>query len=691
MTSPKSLLAAATASAAQSTAVRRDERAPATRARHDRMANAVRALAMDAVEQAKSGHPGLPMGAADVATVLFTRFLKFDAADPAWPDRDRFVLSAGHGSMLIYALLYLLGYEKMTIEEIQRFRQLGSITPGHPESFVTPGIETTTGPLGQGLANAVGMAIAERHLAAQFGPELVDHRTYVLASDGDLMEGVSQEAIALAGHLKLNKLIVLFDDNTISIDGPLSLSDSVDQVKRFEAAGWAATRVDGHDPEAIAKALEKAQASDRPSLIACRTIIGFGAPSKAGTEKSHGSPLGADEIRGARERLGWSEDAFAVPAEVREMWRGAGLAGKAARQAWNERLDAQPAARRAEFERRIRGELPKDRLAAAVRSVKEKLAATPKEVATRAASETALEALTAAVPEMIGGSADLTGSNNTKPRGMTVLSAADYSGRFIHYGVREHGMAAAMNGMALHGGIMPYSGTFLVFSDYCRPAIRLAALAGERVIYVMTHDSIGLGEDGPTHQPVEHLAALRAIPNLYVFRPCDAVETVECWQLALENRRAPSVLALTRQNLPQLRLGYDETNRCAAGAYEIVPAENAAEVSLFATGSEVSVAVAAGKLLRERGVAARVVSAPCFELLRERPTAERRKIVGTAKVNVAVEAAVRQGWDEIIGSDGAFVGMTTFGASAPYKDLYKHFGITPENVAAAALSKLGKT
>ena len=691
MTSPKSLLAAASASAAQTTPVRRDERAPATRARHDRMANAIRALAMDAVEQAKSGHPGLPMGAADVATVLFTRFLKFDAAGPAWPDRDRFVLSAGHGSMLIYALLYLLGYEKMTIEEIKRFRQLDSITPGHPESFLTPGVETTTGPLGQGLANAVGMAIAERHLAAQFGPELVDHRTYVLASDGDLMEGVSQEAIALAGHLKLDKLIVLFDDNSISIDGPLSLADSVDQVKRFEAAGWAATRVDGHDPEAIANALEKAQASDRPSLIACRTIIGFGAPNKAGTEKSHGSPLGADEIRGARERLGWSEGAFTIPTEVREMWRDAGLAGKAAHRAWNDRLKAAPAARRAEFERRIRGELPSDKLAAAVRSVKEKLAATPKEVATRAASETALEALTAAVPEMIGGSADLTGSNNTKPKGMTVLSAADYSGRFIHYGVREHGMASAMNGMALHGGIIPYSGTFLVFSDYCRPAIRLAALAGERVIHVMTHDSIGLGEDGPTHQPVEHLAALRAIPNLHVFRPCDAVETLECWQLALENAQAPSVLALTRQNLPQLRLGYDETNRSAAGAYELVPAQNAAEVSLFATGSEVSVAVAACKLLHERGISARVVSVPCFELLRELPAAERRKIVGTAKVNVAVEAAVRQGWDEIIGSDGAFVGMTTFGASAPYKDLYKHFGITPENVAAAALSKLGKT
>src|SRR5262250_3141355 len=633
MTSPKSLLAAAAAPAAPSAAARRDERAPATRARHDRMANAIRALAMDAVEQAKSGHPGLPMGAADVATVLFTRFLKFDAADPAWPDRDRFVLSAGHGSMLIYALLHLLGYEKMTIEEIKRFRQLGSITPGHPESFLTPGVETTTGPLGQGLANAVGMAIAERHLAAQFGPELVDHRTYVLASDGDLMEGVSQEAIALAGHLKLNKLIVLFDDNTISIDGPLSLSDSVDQVKRFEAAGWAATRVDGHDPEAIAKALEKAQASDRPSLIACRTIIGFGAPSKAGTEKSHGSPLGADEIRGARERLGWSEDAFAIPAEVREMWRSAGSAGSAAHQAWSDRLKAAPAARRAEFERRIRGELPKDNVAAAVRSVKEKLAAAPKEVATRAASETALEALTAAVPEMMGGSADLTGSNNTRPKGMTVFSAHDYSGRFIHYGVREHGMAAAMNGMALHGGIIPYSGTFLVFSDYCRPAIRLAALMGKRVIHVMTHDSIGLGEDGPTHQPVEHLAALRAIPNLLVFRPCDAVETAECWQLALEAHDRPSILALTRQNLPQLRNRLDEDNICARGAYEIAGPDGRSDVSIFATGSEVSIAVEGAKLLAQRGVAARVVSVPCFELFLEQDAECRRAIIGDARVN----------------------------------------------------------
>jgi transketolase len=577
----------------------------------------------------------------------------------------------------------------MSIEEIKRFRQLGSITPGHPENFVTPGLETTTGPLGQGLANAVGMAIAERHLAAGFGHELVDHHTYVLASDGDLMEGISQEAIALAGHLKLNKLIVLFDDNGISIDGPLTLTDSVDQVKRFEAAGWAASRVDGHAPDEIGSAIARALASDRPSLVAFRTTIGFGAPTKAGKSSAHGSPLGADEIKGAREKLGWPEPAFVVPADVRDLWRAAGAAGKAAHAAWNDRLKAVPPARRAEFERRIRGELPIEKLTAAVHAVKATLAATPKEIATRIASEHALEALTAAVPEMVGGSADLTGSNNTKTKGMTVLSAADYGGRFIHYGVREHGMAAAMNGMALHGGIIPYSGTFLVFSDYCRPAIRLAALMGERVIHVMTHDSIGLGEDGPTHQPVEHLAALRAIPNLLVFRPCDVVETVECWQLALEHKDRPSVLALTRQNLPQLRLGHDEHNRCAAGAYEIVPAEDGRPlVSLFATGSEVAIAVEARKFLRERSVSARVVSVPSFELFRARPAEERLEAIGTARVKVAVEAAVRQGWDEIVGADGAFVGMTTFGASAPYKDLYRHFGITAEKVAEAALAKL---
>ncbi len=684
----------ATAPAAHATAqpANQPERRPATRLQHERMANAVRALAMDAVEQAKSGHPGLPMGAADIVTVLFSRFMKFDAADPAWPDRDRFVLSAGHGSMLIYALLHLLGYEKMSIKEIKRFRQLGSLTPGHPENFITPGVETTTGPLGQGFGNAVGMAIAERHLAAIFGEQIVDHHTYVLVSDGDLMEGVSQEAIALAGHLKLSKLIVLFDDNRISIDGPLTLCDSVDQVSRFEAAGWAATRVDGHDPESIAQALEQALASTAPSLIACRTIIGFGAPTKGGTEKCHGSPLGAEEIKAARDALNWPEAAFSIPDDVRDLWRSAGHAGRAARLAWSDRLQGMPAARRIELERRLRGELPGGSIGAAVRTVKEKLAAAPKETATRSASEGALEAITAAIPEMIGGSADLTGSNNTKPKGLSVLSAGDYAGRFIHYGVREHAMACAMNGMALHGGVIPYSGTFLVFSDYCRPAIRLAALMGQRVIFVMTHDSIGLGEDGPTHQPIEHLAALRAMPNLLVFRPCDAVETAECWQLALESRRSPSILALTRQNVPQLRLGREETNRCAAGAYEIVPAEKSIpEVSLFATGSEVSIAVEARKFLRERGVHARVVSVPCFELFQALPSAARREVIGTAKVKVAVEAAVRQGWDEIIGSDGGFVGMTGFGASAPGKELYQHFGITAQAVAEAALDKLNAT
>jgi transketolase len=593
--------------------------------------------------------------------------------------------------MLVYAALHLLGYPAMTIEQIKRFRQLGSITAGHPEHGHTPGIETTTGPLGQGLGNAVGMAIAERHLAAVFGKDIVDHHTYVLVSDGDLMEGISQESIALAGHLRLNKLIVLFDDNGISIDGPLSLSDSVDQVKRFEAAGWIATRIDGHDPNAIAAAIETAKTFDRPTLIACRTTIGFGAPSKAGSEKAHGSPLGADEIAAARAALGWNEPPFQIPADVLAQWRAAGQRSIAARKDWDNRLAALPAEQRAEFSRRIRGDLPREKLTGAIRAAKEKLAAAPKDVATRSASEAALEMITPALPEMIGGSADLTGSNNTKTKSTTVLSAKDYAGRFIHFGVREHGMAAAMNGMALHGGIIPYSGTFLVFSDYCRPSIRLAALMGQRVIHVMTHDSIGLGEDGPTHQPVEHLASLRAMPNLRVFRPCDAVETIECWEIALDSKTGPSVLALTRQNLPQLRLGHDERNRCAAGAYEIVPAETpVAAVSLFASGSEVSIAVEARKFLRQKGVSARVVSVPCFELFLAAPEAERLAVIGEARVKVAVEAGVRQGWDAIIGTESAFVGMSGFGASAPYKDLYKHFGITPEAVAEAALRRLGK-
>ena len=656
---------------------------------HDRMANAIRALAMDAVETAKSGHPGLPMGAADVATVLFTRFLKFDPADPRWPDRDRFVLSAGHGSMLLYAALHLLGYPDMTIEEIKRFRQLGSRTAGHPEFGHATGIETTTGPLGQGLGNSIGMALAERILAAQFGGDLIDHYTYVLASDGDLMEGISQESIALAGHLKLSKLIVLFDDNGITIDGKISLSDSTDQVARVKASGWNAVRIDGHDPEAIADAIDAARKSDRPTLIACKTQIGYGAPTKANSEKAHGSPLGADEIKGTREKLGWSHPAFEIPADILELWRKAGTRGAADRKAWSERLTKLDAATRAEFERRMSGKLAPD-YAGAVRKVKESAAAKPEEVATRKASEIALEALTEALPEMIGGSADLTPSNNTKTKGMKEIAPGDFSGRFIHYGIREHGMAAAMNGIALHGGLIPYSGTFLVFADYCRPSLRLAAIMGLRVVHVFTHDSIGVGEDGPTHQPVEHLAALRAIPNMHVFRPADLTETAECWQLALERGEGPSVLALTRQNLPALRLRFVEENVSARGAYELSPASEKAQVSIFASGSEVSLAIAAQGQLEKQGVPARVVSVPCFELFRAQPDAYRRQTIGSAPANVAVEAAIRLGWDEFIGGGGAFVGMSGFGASAPAKDVYKHFGITAEAVVAAAVSALGQ-
>jgi transketolase len=658
-----------------------------TRANHDRMANAIRALSMDAVEAAKSGHPGLPMGAADIATVLYTKFLKFDPADPAWPDRDRFVLSAGHGSMLLYSLLYLCGYPAMTIEEIKRFRQLDSKTPGHPEIFITEGVETTTGPLGQGLANAVGMALAERILAEEFGGDVVDHFTYVLASDGDLMEGISQEALALAGHLKLSKLIVFFDDNGITIDGKLSLSDSTDQVARFKASSWNASRIDGHDPAAIEKAIEAAQKSDKPTMIACRTTIGFGAPHKAGTAEAHGAALGAEEIKGAREKLGWNYPPFEIPADILGEWRKAGARSAGTRKKWKERVNALSADKRAEFERRMAGKLPAA-LAGAVRQVKENAVAKPQEIATRKASELTLESLVAAVPEMIGGSADLTGSNNTKTKAMAVIGPGQFKGRFVHWGIREHGMAAAMNGMSLHGGVIPYSGTFLVFSDYCRPSIRLAALMGRRVIHVMTHDSIGLGEDGPTHQPVEHLAALRAIPNLHLFRPADLTETAECWQLALEYTGGPSVLVLTRQNLPALRISFEETNRCALGAYELAPTKGNAQVSLFASGSEVSLCIAAKTELEKQGIAARVVSVPCLDLFLAQDESYRAAIVGEAPIKIAVEAAVRFGWDAVIGN-GAFIGMRGFGASAPYKDLYRHFGITTEAIVAAAFAALG--
>jgi transketolase len=651
------------------------------------MANAIRALAMDAVEQAKSGHPGLPMGAADVATVLFTQFLKFDAADPKWPDRDRFVLSAGHGSMLLYALLYLTGNEQMTLDQIKRFRQLGSITPGHPENFLTSGAETTTGPLGQGLANAVGMAMAEKMLAAEFGKKAVDHFTYVLASDGDLMEGISHEAIAMAGHWKLNRLVVLYDDNGISIDGPLSLADSVDQVKRFKAAGWQAEHIDGHDPAAIAAAIARAQKSGKPSMIACKTVIGYGAPHKAGTAKAHGEALGAEELKAAKEKLGIALEPFSVPADVLKSWREAGTRGAAARSEWTARMATLSNRKRAEFERRLRHERPAA-LAKAFKAHKKALLETPQNIATRKSSELAIEAIVPAMPEFLAGSADLTGSNNNKAKSAISFSAKTPKGRFVHYGIREHGMAAAMNGIALHGGFAPNGATFLVFTDYARPAMRLAALMGTSVVYVMTHDSIGLGEDGPTHQPVEHLAALRAIPNMRVFRPCDAVEVAECWELALNRLDGPTVLALTRQNLPQLRTDAN-VNRCAAGAYELFAANGgAAQVSIFATGSEVEIAAGARKLLAEKGVRARVVSVPSLELLLQQPDDARTRIIGDAPVKIAIEAAIRQGWDAVIGADGSFIGMTGFGESAPYKEVYKHFGITPEAVVNAALKRM---
>jgi transketolase len=655
--------------------------------KHQRMANAIRFLAIDAVEKAKSGHPGLPMGAADIATVLFTEFLKFDPTAPKWADRDRFVLSAGHGSMLLYSLLYLLGYEDFSLDELKNFRQLGALTAGHPEYGHGAGIETTTGPLGQGIGNAVGMAIAEKLQQARYGDGVVDHYTYVLAGDGCLMEGISQEALSLAGHLKLNKLIVIWDDNGISIDGSVSLTDSTDQPARFAASGWNTLSVDGHDPAAISAALRQAQASDRPTLIAAKTTIGFGAPNKGGTSGVHGSPLGADEIAATREALNWSYEPFEVPSDILDAWRIAGLRSRQAHKDWEKRFAELDADTRADFERRNRGDLPAG-YAAAVQDYKKQLAEDQPTMATRKASEAVLTVLNEVIPETIGGSADLTGSNNTKTPQTVPITPDDFSGRYIHWGVREHGMAAAMNGMALHGGLIPYSGGFLVFSDYCRPSLRLAALMKQRVIHVMTHDSIGLGEDGPTHQPVEHYAALRAIPNLYFFRPADVTETLECWQLALETKDAPSVLALTRQNLPAQRKIYEEANRCARGAYVLIESEEDAAVTIFASGSEVEIATAAHAALAAEGIAARVVSVPCFELFEAQSDDYKANIIGTSPVKIAVEAGIRMGWDRFIGIDGAFIGMSSFGASAPYQVLYEHFGITSDAVVAAAKGKL---
>ncbi len=666
----------------------RDERNQMTDLdKHHRMANAIRFLAADAVEAAKSGHPGLPMGAADIATVLFTQVMHYDPTRPDWPDRDRFVLSAGHGSMLLYAVHYLLGSEDFTLDQIRNFRQIGALTAGHPEFGHGAGIETTTGPLGQGLANAVGMAMSERHLRETFGADIVDHRTYVLAGDGCLMEGISQEAISLAGHLKLDHLIVIWDDNGISIDGKVSISDSTDQIARFQASGWNTVAIDGHDPVAIAAALNEARDSDRPTLIAAKTTIGFGAPNKAGSEKVHGSPLGAEELAATRKALGWAHEAFDVPSDIIDAWRIAGLRCGQTRKEWEKRLAAADPEMRGEFERRLRGDLPAA-FATEMDKLKKQIAHDKPVMATRKASEYVLGTITRVVPETIGGSADLTGSNNTRTADTRAITPDDFTGRYVHWGIREHGMAAAMNGMALHGGTIPYSGTFLVFSDYARPAMRLAALMGQRVIHVMTHDSIGLGEDGPTHQPVEHYAALRAIPNLDFYRPADVTETLECWQLALETPDTPSVLALTRQNLPAVRKTYEAENLCARGAYVVADSGESPAVTIFASGSEVEIALAAREALEAAGTATRVVSVPCMERFERQSQDYQDDMIGGAGVCVAVETGIRQGWDRIIGRDGIFIGMTGFGASGPYQQLYSHFGITAEAVVAAVNARL---
>ncbi|MCI4679636.1 transketolase [Rhodoblastus acidophilus] len=663
------------------------ERASAAGPSFGDMANAIRALAMDAVEKAKSGHPGMPMGMADVATVLFTRFMKLNPADPAWPDRDRFVLSAGHGSMLQYALHYLVGYADMPIEQLQKFRQLGSHTAGHPEYGHALGIETTTGPLGQGIATAVGMALAERMMNARYGDDLVDHYTYAIAGDGCLMEGLSHEAIDLAGHLKLGKLIVLWDDNHISIDGSTDLSTSTDQVARFAACGWNTIRVNGHDEKEIEAAISKARAQgDKPWLIACNTIIGYGAPTRAGTSKAHGEALGAEEIAGAREKLDWPHTAFVVPEPVLIEWRKVAARGAAAEAQWKARLAATPKA--AAFNAQVSGEVPAAVDAALKELIAKHVAERPK-IATRKSSEIALAAINGATDITIGGSADLTHSNLTITKGMESVKTGAFGGRYIHYGVREHGMAAAMNGIALHGGFIPYGGTFLVFSDYARGAIRLSALMGVRVVYVLTHDSIGLGEDGPTHQPVETVAALRAMPNLLVFRPCDAVETAEAWAVALAEKRTPSALALSRQGLTALRTEDTGENLTAKGAYVLRETEGPRDVTILATGSEVEVAVAAAHELGMVGVKAAVVSMPCWELFERQSDAYQREVLGTAP-RVGVEAALRFGWDRWLGERSAFIGMTGFGASAPAPELYKHFGITAEAVAAAAQSLISK-
>ena len=652
--------------------------------KHKAMSGAIAALSMDAVQKANSGHPGMPMGMADVATVLFSKFLKFDPKDPNWPDRDRFILSAGHGSMLIYSLLHLTCYKAMTMDQIKNFRQIGSNTAGHPEYGHTPGVETTTGPLGQGIANAVGFALAERQMNSRYGDDVVDHHTYVIAGDGCLMEGISQEAISLAGHLALNKLIVFWDDNNISIDGSIELSDSTDQHKRFQASGWKTIAVDGHDPRKIANAIRAAQKSDKPTMIACKTTIGKGAPTKAGTNKAHGSPLGDDEIAGVREAWGWNHAPFEVPDDVYKMWSRPGRKGRRANKAWKEALKSHADAD--DFNRAMSGTLNagwEDDF----QKYKDGLAKEMPKLATRASSNGALKVLTASLTDMVSGSADLEGSNKTRtPSTVPDIQAGDYGGRYVNYGIREHAMAACMNGMALHGGILPYAGTFLVFADYCRPSIRLSALMGAKVIYVMTHDSIGVGEDGPTHQPVEHVASLRAIPNLYNFRPADALETAECWEISVK-RDGPSLHALTRQGVPALR---DDASRnmCERGAYVLKAGEGADDIVLLASGSEVHLAIEAHKELSSQGVSARVVSVPCLDLFLDQDDKYIRSIIGKDLPKIAIEAGVRQGWSPLLNREDGFVGMDSFGASAPGSELFKHFNITTEDIVSKAKNML---
>jgi transketolase len=664
---------------------KKDKQNPNNEVSLNDMANAIRFLAADAVEKANCGHPGMPMGAADFTTVLYSKFLKIDPQKPDWPDRDRIVLSAGHGSMLLYAVNHLVGFSDMTIEEIKNFRQLGSKTPGHPEYGHTLGVETTTGPLGQGISTAVGMAIAEKIQNAKYGDAIVDHKTYVIASDGDLMEGISQEAIGLAGHLKLSKLIVLFDDNNISIDGAIDLSDSTDQLMRFEASGWDVNRVDGHNHEDIEKAIQEAIKSNKPSLIACKTKIGFGSPSKEGKSSSHGAPLGSEDIAQMKKNLNWDYEEFEIPSDIKDAWRLVGLKNSSKRQEWEERLSSNRD-KEIEFLKDIDGQISEE-LDKEINEIKKVFSEEKPGWATRKSSQEVLETVNKVLPNTIGGSADLTGSNNTKTKNINIIDSNNFAGRFIHYGIREHGMAAAMNGIALHKGLIPYSGTFLVFSDYCRPSIRLAALMDINVIHVMTHDSIGLGEDGPTHQPVEHLPSLRAIPNLNVFRPADTTETAECWSLAIKSK-GPSIIALSRQGCPHLRNTYEEKNKSSLGAYEIKSSDGETQVNLIATGSEVSLAVEVYEELKNNGINSRVVSAPSFELLNKQDNDYIDKTLGQSGLRVGIEASTGLGWHNYLGDKGLFIGMNGFGASAPAEQLYKNFGIDKENIINKIKEKL---